>query len=81
MKNTENMFSVLSKHLLSIIYNWFIMKYKQEWYFDSLVQDCSISIADELEILQSCTKPSICKMPNLETKHNVFIELNLLFSV
>ena len=26
---------------------------------DGLVQDCSISIANALEILQSCTKPSI----------------------
>ena len=29
-------------------------------YFDGLVQDYSISIANALEILQSCTKPSIC---------------------
>ena len=28
-------------------------------YIDGLVQDCSISIAIPLEILQSCTKPSI----------------------
>ena len=28
-------------------------------YFDDLVQVCIISIAKELEILQSCTKPSI----------------------
>ena len=27
---------------------------------DGFVQDCSISIANTLEILQSCTKPSIC---------------------
>ena len=27
-------------------------------HFDGLVQDCSISIADALEILYSCTKPS-----------------------
>ena len=26
-------------------------------YIDGLVQDCSISIANTLEILQSCTKP------------------------
>ena len=26
---------------------------------DGLVQDCNISIANALEILQSCTKPSI----------------------
>ena len=29
-------------------------------YIDGLVQDCSISIADTVEILQSCTKPLIC---------------------
>ena len=28
-------------------------------HFDGLVQDCSISIANALEILQSCIKPSI----------------------
>ena len=28
-------------------------------YIDGLVQDCSNSIADALELLQSCTKPSI----------------------
>ena len=27
---------------------------------DGLVQDCSNSIADALELLQSCTKPLIC---------------------
>ena len=29
-------------------------------YIDGLVQDCSISIANALELLQSCTKPSTC---------------------
>ena len=29
-------------------------------YIDALVQDCSISSALAMEILQSCTKPSIC---------------------
>ena len=28
-------------------------------YFNGLVQDCSISIANALEILQSCTEPSV----------------------
>ena len=28
-------------------------------YTDGLVQDCSKSIANALELLQSCTKPSI----------------------
>ena len=32
---------------------------------DILVQDCSISIANALEILQSCTKPSMYMMYNM----------------
>ena len=35
-------------------------------YFDGLVNDCSISIADAPEILQSHTKPSIDLYP---TRH------------
>ena len=31
----------------------------KDFYIDGLVQDCSISIANALEILQSCPKPSI----------------------
>ena len=31
-------------------------------YIDGLVQDCSISSALAMEILQSCTKPSICRI-------------------
>ena len=31
-------------------------------HIDGLVQDCSISIANALEILQYCTKPSTCCM-------------------
>ena len=33
--------------------------------FDSLVQDCSNSIANALELLQSCTKPSICHITSI----------------
>ena len=33
------------------------MQYRQAGYINGLVQDCSISIANTLEILQSCTKP------------------------
>ena len=29
-------------------------------HIDGLVQDCSNSIANAMELLQSCTKPSIC---------------------
>ena len=32
---------------------------------DGLAQDCSISIADALEILQSCTEPSVCNVYTL----------------
>ena len=35
-------------------------------HIDSLVQDCSISIAVAMEILQSCTKPSIYRTLNLQ---------------
>ena len=35
--------------------------YKQEGHFDGSVQDCSISIANALEILRSWTKPSILR--------------------
>ena len=31
-------------------------------YIDGLAQDCSNSIANALELLQSCTKPSICSL-------------------
>ena len=34
-------------------------------YIDGLVQDCSNSIANALELLQSSTKPSIWKLPSL----------------
>ena len=33
-------------------------------YFDGLVQDCSNSIANALELLQSCTKPSTFELPS-----------------
>ena len=33
----------------------------QPLHVDGLVQDCSISIANTLEIFQSCTMSSICK--------------------
>ena len=34
-----------------------------KYHFDGLVQDCSNSIANALELLQSCTKPSILPFP------------------
>ena len=37
------------------------MKYALQ-HIDDLVQDCSNSIANALELLQSCTKPSMCQL-------------------
>ena len=39
--------------------NFQIHSLKLNCYINGVVQDCSISIANALEILQSCTKPSI----------------------
>ena len=39
-----------------------MMAYITDAYINGSVQDCSISIADTLEILQSCTKPLICHL-------------------
>ena len=49
-------------------------------YIDGLVQDCSISIFNALEILQSCTKPSIwyC-LPNIISRGVVFMTLTRLW--
>ena len=50
----------------SYCYNWHQFCFNEKlpyfsimYYFEGLVQDCSNSIANELELLQSCTKPSI----------------------
>ena len=40
-------------------------------YIDGLVQDSSISIANALEILESCTEPLIC--PHLHTDTGLFL--------
>ena len=44
-----------------IIWNWvgIFIRDRKTPFIDGLVQECSISIANALEILQSCTKPSI----------------------
>ena len=39
--------------------SWWIIPLFHCMYFDGLVQDCSTSSANALEILQSCIKPSI----------------------
>ena len=44
---------------------------------NGLVEDCSISIANALEILQSCTKPSICGVCSMATHiRNIFGQLS-----
>ena len=49
-------------NLLLFFHSWYILHaiFNESDYRDGLVPDCSISIANALEILQSCTKPSIC---------------------
>ena len=44
---------------------------------DRLVQDCSISIANALEILQCCTKPSICWLVDLDPRGIAYWQHNL----
>ena len=47
----------------AVIHHWVI-----EWHdINGLVQDCSNSIANALELLQSCTKPSIQYIENNDT--------------
>ena len=48
------------KWCLMISENVFFINQRGENHVDGLVQDCSISSANALEILQSCTKLSIC---------------------
>ena len=42
-------------------------------YIIGLVQDCSNSIANALELLQSCTKPLIDKCIIIKVQYNLFI--------
>ena len=45
-----------------------------KWYIECVVQDCSISSALAMEILQSCTKASIYsiwELPMIRTKHYI----------
>ena len=44
----------------------------QHIHFDGLVQDCSNSIANALELLQSCTKPSIYAFKVMGTGATVY---------
>ena len=40
-------------------FNLLLVIFFKEMHVDGLVQDCSNSIANTLELLQSCTKPSM----------------------
>ena len=61
-KNTNNkfifIFLVISQNC-GYASRWNTYSWKARPHFDGLVQDCSISSANALEILQSCTKLSI----------------------
>ena len=46
-------------------------------YMDGLVQDCSISIGNALEILQFCIKPSICTRYLKYYRHTAFVDLQM----
>ena len=49
-------------------------------YIDGLVQDCSISTANELEKLQSCTKPSLYKIDHFHSvTHCILIDISLKY--
>ena len=54
--NADSLFIILFYHIRFIKFFW------KGPYFNGLVQDCSISIANALEILQSCIKPSIWRI-------------------
>ena len=43
----------------------YIYRERENEHYDSLMQDCCISSALAIEILQSCTKPSICWFADL----------------
>ena len=47
------------EHLNDCQCQWNILN-MSEWYINGIVQDCSKSSALAMELLQSCTKPSIC---------------------
>ena len=52
-------FFIMSSQKLSVRKTKYFSWAKKTPYIDGFVQDCSISFANALEILQSCTKPSI----------------------
>ena len=51
---------------------WSVIK---EYYIDVFVQNCNISTADALEILQSCTNPSTYSMMMTIARYNAGYDL------
>ena len=51
------------------------------WYIDGLVQDCSNSIANAMEFLQSCTKPSVYCDMNYVHKTRVSLACSWLWAM
>ena len=47
---------------------------------DGLVQDCSNSIANALELLQSCTKPSICTTCFTFISHHITLSYHICWT-
>ena len=60
--------SAQSKFMCAIIRNVHLLCHRGQ-YIDGLVQDCSNPIANALELLQSCTKPSIWCLCCIVTSH------------
>ena len=58
--NSSSIFHLWFSYFCKEIYLWFSC-FDYEC-FDGLVQDCSNSIANALELLQSCTKPTISSL-------------------
>ena len=50
-------------------------------YIDGLVQDCSISIANMLKILQYCTKPSIFEITEATFLENIQFVLRFIMNI
>ena len=48
------------------VYHFCVLVFVCIIYIDGLVQDCSNSIANALESLQSCAKPSICSLLSVQ---------------
>ena len=54
----QNIFSCFLKYIFQVNICCKMVVSRPRYYINGLVQDCSISIANALEILQPCTKPS-----------------------